>query len=1756
MKNNPCVSIFGTGRGMLLLLFLFQTLMISAAKWVDVTEAFVKNPSFDGNSYAYWEGTPLSGNGAKNNAEHYEKSYDTYQRLTGLSAGKYRVSLSAFYRMGASGSDYSLYSSGNYEEYQFAKLYASASGAGYWETPIACASSAALKQSLGGTTSVVGDGLYIPNNMTAADAWFSAGYYKNSVECEVGDDGVLIIGIYKNTTYSQDWTCLDNWKLEYYEEEDVIRIEELKLGTASHAVANGRSYTISKTILPDNATNKKLNWTSSDESVATVSQNGLVKGKKPGKTVITATTTDMSGLSASCLITVYSKNDTDVEWVDVTDDFIINPRYDNNDFTTGWEGTQLSGADAQNNAEHFNKTYFTYQSLNGLVPGQYRLSLNAFYRMGSSSNDYNLYQSGDYADAQYGLLIASSSVNEKYDVPLKPLSSGLSKEYYGGNVNSFYNAEDGMYYYVPNNMYAADAWFNAGYYRDTLECEVGEDGLLQIGIYKDQMWSEDWTCLDNWTLEYYGPVKLVTDITLSQTEAKLVKSESLQLDATVLPTDAIYRKILWTSSDESVATVDQNGLVVAQGMGTAEITAWATDCSGKSATCRVTVINAEVKTGDLVINEIMAHNVDVYLDPSYNYGPWVEIYNPTDVTLSLGGLYVTDDPANLTKHKLIEDYGVIPAKGYAILNFDHFEVWKKASFRQIDDDLKAKGGTIILSDGKTILAQQDYPEAISRMSWARKSLDSDDWGYTGEPTPGESNATSTFATEQLPAPEVDVPSRLFDSPFNIQVTIPAGTTLLYTIDGTAPTLTNGWESENGKFYIDSSSCYRFRLFKDGMLPSPVVTRSYIDIREDEGNRDEPFPIISIVTDYNNIYGDYGVFSRSSLGRPGNGQSESCNWNMDWDRPVHFDYITTEGECVVSQECDLSMCGGWSRAFNPHAFKLKAKKTYDLQNTFDYQFFDNKPYLKHKTLQIRNGGNDNYCRIKDGAIQGIIERSGIYAECQSWKPVHVYINGWDYAVLNMREPNNKDYAYSNYGIDSDLMDQFEISPDSGYVQMRGTEESFLQWYELAKNAADKESYKEICKLVDIDNYINYMAIELYMGNWDWPQNNVKGFRSLEDGKFRFVIFDLDGALSTSAPFTEFFSKENYTFDNLYGYNYATNESISGTRLKKEIKFVTIFKNMIQNEEFFKKFIDAYCLVAGSVFTPELTYEVVMDRANELSQGDYVNPWSTASNVYYNLSGRQTGLINHLQSYFKLNSSDRFQASLSSNIEEGRIMLNDQEVPTGKFNGELFLPITLRAEAPAGYKFAGWKQKMNGGSQTFFDKGSEWKYYDQGSLDDVEWMSRNSYSDYPWPSGSTPIGYDYNSQHPEIVTATQGNLPTYYLRKTFSLDEVRSDGTYQLDWIADDGFVVYVNGTEAGRYNMPSGSTSYNTAASTYAHSNPDSGTMPIDASLLREGNNLIAIELHNNETKSTDIYWNAAFSLQTTGETKQIVSVEPEYTLTSNNDVELEAVWEALPAEELIANSATPVKINEVSAANSVYLNEYFKKNDWIELYNTTDEPIDVAGMYISDKLKNPLKFQIPEASEVEATYSTIIPPHGYLVIWADKLVSNTQIHTDFKLENAEDEVVILTAADESWADTLSYKMHNGDQSVGLYPDGGKQAYVMDFPTIGQSNKLTSYAVAYEQFRPEPTPVPSEVREVTSDGELRIRYENGGIAIVADSPMIVSIEIVNAAGQKVYETATDVYGSKRVELDGLSVGIYIARIASDNDNRCQIKFLKK
>ena len=1045
-----------------------------------------------------------------------------------------------------------------------------------------------------------------------------------------------------------------------------------------------------------------------------------------------------------------------------------------------------------------------------------------------------------------------------------------------------------------------------------------------------------------------------------------------------------------------------------------------------------------------------------------------------------------------------------------------------------------------------VLARKEAEKsmAVPRTSYARTANGTGEWKRTAQPTPGKSNLSSNFTDERLEAPVVDTDGKLFTTPFTAKVTIPAGTTLRYTTDGTTPTLTNGATSNNGRFTVNGTTTYRFRLFQEGKLPSQVVTRSYIYM-----DRDYVLPVVSVVTDPINLYDDsLGVYVKGVNGRTGNGQSTPCNWNMDWDRPVNFEYITPDGGMVVNQEVDFAMCGGWSRSWTPHSFKLKAGKIYEGLNSIDYPFFADKPYLKHKTLQIRNGGNDTGSRIKDAALQEIVHRSGLDVDGQSTQPVVHFINGEYRGMLNMREPNNKHFAYANYGIDTEEMDQFEMSPDSGYVQMEGDREAFLEWYALSENAADEDTYEAIRNLVDIDEYINYMAVEFYLGGTDWPQNNIKGFRPrMENGRFRFVLFDLDGTFATTSPFYTFEGKQTYTFDYIYD---------MGGRLTEEIEMVTIFLNMLSNESFRKQFIDTYCLVAGSVFEPSRCNAIIDEMAARTASTlayEGQSPYNTANSLKNSLANRQNTMINALADYWRmeLDASMKQSVTINANIADAPLRMNDMVIPTSQFSGTLFGPVTVRAEEMAGYRFAGWSSETTTIQTTLISKGSTWKYYDQGSLDEKNWTG-TYYSASTWNSGDAPLGYytsDANNSRGyntilDYGTDANNKRPTYYFRHNFTLTTTPTDDeAFVLNYTVDDGMVVYINGTEAARYLMPDGTITYDSYASTYANDNPDNGTITLPASLFKKGTNVVAIEVHNNNNTSSDIYLDAELLHYSTSELGSIICTDNEYTFSGN--AQLTAIYEPLTEEEVVAAGNLPVRINEISADNSIYVNEYYKKNDWIELYNTTSEPIDVAGMYLSDNLEKPTKYQI----ESDDNASTLIEPYGHLIVWADKLMTFTQLHASFKLDT-EGGYVVLTAADESWRDVIYYEPHLGTESVGLYPDGSHDVYIMSKPTIGKPNTINSYAAWLEQ--PEIPAFGEGIEAITAE-ELTLTVYEQTLHIHSQTATTATVAVYTATGQQCMKAATALTnGHATIGLTALAKGTYIVAVTDDEGNTVTMK----
>ena len=168
----------------------------------------------------------------------------------------------------------------------------------------------------------------------------------------------------------------------------------------------------------------------------------------------------------------------DTGWVDVTDTYIMNPRFDNND-VSGWWGTQFSiSGNSGENGEHYERLFDSYQDLTGLTPGHYRVSVQAYFRSGSADDDYTHYMSEDPTEYQMVQLYAQSSSDYRFSL-VALASSGASKTDLGGGSSQTAGG------YIPNTQTAARNWFNAGYYWNSVEVTVGNDGQLTIGIRQD-----------------------------------------------------------------------------------------------------------------------------------------------------------------------------------------------------------------------------------------------------------------------------------------------------------------------------------------------------------------------------------------------------------------------------------------------------------------------------------------------------------------------------------------------------------------------------------------------------------------------------------------------------------------------------------------------------------------------------------------------------------------------------------------------------------------------------------------------------------------------------------------------------------------------------------------------------------------------------------------------------------------------------------------------------------------------------------------------------------------------------------------------------------------------------------------------------------------------------------------------------------------------------------------------------------------------
>jgi len=261
------------------------------------------------------------------------------------------------------------------------------------------------------------------------------------------------------------------------------------------------------------------------------------------------------------------------------------------------------------------------------------------------------------------------------------------------------------------------------------------------------------------------------------------------------------------------------------------------------------------------------------------------------------------------------------------------------------------------------------------------------------------------------------------------------------------------------------------------------------------------------------------------------------------------------------------------------------------------------------------------------------------------------------------------------------------------------------------------------------------------------------------------------------------------------------------------------------------------------------------------------------------------------------------------------------------------------------------------------------------------------------------------------------------------------------------------------------------------------------------------------------------------------STEDSVSVTLNADASLTARFIADATVEYPG-----LKINEVMALNSsTRADEYGEFDDWIELYNGTAAAVDIGGMYISDNLSKPQKFQIP-ATQPQIT---TIAAGGYLLLWADGTPAQGVLHLSIKLSGDGEEIGLWrqTASGLVTVDSVIFGAQSSNVSWGRSPDGSNNLKILGKPTPGQPNSTTGVL-------PDPDLTPGLFRLQQNfpnpfNARTAISYE-----LDRDGPVRIGIYDVAGREIRILVDEKQTRGSHQVVFDAgdLPSGVYLCRLS--------------
>ena len=691
---------------------------------------------------------------------------------------------------------------------------------------------------------------------------------------------------------------------------------------------------------------------------------------------------------------------------------------------------------------------------------------------------------------------------------------------------------------------------------------------------------------------------------------------------------------------------------------------------------------ADEETGNsgdhLIINELMQSNIDCWMDDLNDFpDSWVELYNPSSANIDLSNysLGVVLDAGEAWK---LPSQTIAPGK-YVIVCCDKESTKLHTPFRLES----GKGCNVYLfRDGQVIdkvenLAKQPAPN----IAYGRQTDGSEEWGYQLTPTPNKANSGEVCDGNHILGEPVFSQKGFVingSKSFRLKLTLPEGapegTEIRYTTNGTEPTASSSKCGSSG-FAINKSTTVRARLFCNGWLSPRSTVESYIF-----HDKELTIPVISIVIDDKYLNdAKIGIFANNN----------NHDNPHDWRRPMNIElFDATDEPSRLNQLCETRITGGWSRDASRKSMAVYAHKRFGTKK-LDYEFFpDQRPGVTDfKSVVLRNAGNDrDGIYMRDAICQRTMaEHTDI--DWQAWRPAVIYINGAYHCILNIRERGNENNIATNYGLeDIDLIENGELKEGTSDFY-----DAFTEFYQEKGHTLE-----EYAKWIDLEEYMNVMAMNLYFCNLDFPGNNNVMWRPrTEDGRWRWIVKDVDYALGLY--------NHAASHNILKQYYNPTSKEYNDISFSITEPATRLFRNIMEDPDFRREMIDRLSIYMGD-FLNEKGVRAIWDPMYNLLMGEwkrhrdavYNNPWwpnyddELRSSRNW-LSQRTAEMYKHIGSQFNLGSPIPLTINVE-NSEEDLVGLTFNDVPLTKnsFDGKFYFTRAIRLESNnAERPIAGWR-----------------------------------------------------------------------------------------------------------------------------------------------------------------------------------------------------------------------------------------------------------------------------------------------------------------------------------------------------------------------------------------------------------------------------------------------------------------------------------